>query len=65
MVEVSYSPDRVWVAVVVGFVVFCIGGAAYAYMDFAVHGSRFFYDFKRSNPIAAYKRLIQERGAKS
>jgi hypothetical protein len=55
--------DRVWLAAISGFVVFCIGGIGYAYMDYSVHGTRMFYDFKRGNCIAAYRRLIQERVA--
>ena len=46
-----------------GFVVFASGGVGYAYMDFAVHGSKMFTDFKRDLPMGAYRQLVKDNRA--
>lgn len=52
---------KVWVAI--GFGIFCVGGVARAYMDFAANGMRMFYKFRRGNTELSYWRLIKERNA--
>lgn len=47
----------------IGFALFCVGGAARAYMDFAAHGKRVFYDLKRGNTEVNYWRLVKVRRA--
>jgi|HubBroStandDraft_5_1064220.scaffolds.fasta_scaffold326952_1 hypothetical protein len=53
---------NVWQVAVIGFVVFTVGGAARAYMDFTVNGWRMFYDFRRGNTERTYKSLIDRSG---
>jgi hypothetical protein len=47
---------------VIGFVVFTVGGAARAYMDFTVNGWSMFYKFRRGNTERNYKNLIDQSG---
>jgi hypothetical protein len=47
----------------IGFAIFCVGGIARAYMDFAAHGMRMFYDFRRENTERAYWRLVKQHRA--
>ena len=53
--------DTVGLLCLFGLFIFCIGCASYAYMDFSVHGAKFFYDFKRNGTVAGYRRLVQEQ----
>jgi hypothetical protein len=57
--------DRTWVGAVLGLILFCIGGIGYAYMDYSVHRERMFYDFRRGNPIGAYKERMRSQGTPS
>ena len=50
--------------VLIGFGIFCVGGLARAYMDFAAHGMRMFSDFRRGNTEVSYWRLVKQRRAK-
>jgi hypothetical protein len=49
--------------IAIGFAMFCVGGLARAYMDFAANGMRMFYDFRRGNTESSYWKLIRERHA--
>jgi hypothetical protein len=42
---------------------FCVGGLARAYMDFAANGTRMFYDLRRGNTESSYWKMIKERRA--
>jgi hypothetical protein len=48
----------VWRMVVIGFIVFAVGGVARAYMDFSVNGWSMFSNFRRGNTERTYKNLI-------
>jgi hypothetical protein len=54
---------RLPLSIAIGFIIFCIGGAARVYMDFSVNGWRAAYDLKRGNTELTYWRLVKQRGA--
>jgi hypothetical protein len=49
--------------ILIGFAIFCVGGVARAYMDFAAHGMKMFSDFRRGNTEVNYWRLVKQRRA--
>jgi hypothetical protein len=55
--------DRFSLSIATGFIVFCIGGVARAYMDFAVNGWKMFYVLRRGNTELAYWRLRRQQQA--
>lgn len=55
------GPTKLWMAA--GFAMFCVGGAAHVYMDFALNGIKMAYDIRRGSPEFRYWKLIKERRA--
>jgi hypothetical protein len=52
---------KMWAAI--GFGIFCVGGVARVYMDFAANGMNMFRKFQRGNTELGYWRLVKERNA--
>jgi hypothetical protein len=50
---------------IIGLAIFCVGGVARAYMDFAAHGMKKFSNFRRGNTEAKYWRLVKQRRARA
>jgi hypothetical protein len=56
---------RLPLSIATGFIIFCIGGAARAYMDFSVNGWQAAYNFKRGNTESTYRQLVKKRRARA